>query len=133
MPGGNVEIVERAMRAFAERDYGALESLFHAEFEYQGLADWPGESRDYGGLEEFRRRMTLIDDEFDAFRNEPLEYVDAGERIVVVTEISGIGRRSGAPVRFREAFVFTIGDGRIARMEACGSRERALELAGTPE
>jgi ketosteroid isomerase-like protein len=127
----NVEIVKRAIRAWNERDWDAYPALAHPDFEYQGLAEWPGlPGESFRGLEELRHRLTTIDSELDDFRNEPLELIDAGERVVVVSTISGIGRRSGAPVRFEEAFVYTLRDRRVARVEACGTREQALEVAG---
>ena len=132
----NVEIVTRAIRAWNERDFDAYPALAHPDAEYHGLAEWPGlpgEGRTFRGLEGLRSRLTRIDAEFDRFRNEPLELIDAGERVVVVFEMSAIGRQSRVPVRFTDAAVWTIKDGRIASVEICRTRERALEIAGLPE
>jgi hypothetical protein len=52
---------------------------------------------------------------------------------VVITELSAIGKQSRVPVRMNETLVFTISDGRLVRLQVCGTRERALEVAGLSE
>lgn len=45
------------------------------------------------GFEEGQRRQTRMESEPEEFRNEPRELIDAGERVVVVAEISAIGKQ----------------------------------------
>ncbi len=129
----NVELVRRAFRANNERDFETLRSLHHPDAEYHGLTDWPDRPRVVRVTEEMERGFTRLDENFDDARNEPLEFIDAGDRGVNVLEFTAIGKQSRAPVSFTEAFVTTISDGLIIRIEACGTREKALEVAGLSE
>lgn len=110
-----------------------MATLLHPEFEYHGLADWPGVPRVTRGREQARQRQAAEDAELEEYRAEPLELIDAGRQVVVVVEVSATGRQSRAPVRFTDALVVTVRDGRIARVEAHGAKEKALDAAGLSE
>ena len=125
-----MEIVKRALHAWDERDQNTMDTLFHPDFEYHGLAEWPGLQRVDRGRGEPLPRQSGLDADLDEFRAEPLEVLDAGERVVCILEMTAIGKQSRVPVRFTEASVVTIRDRRIARIEVCGTRERALEVSG---
>ncbi len=129
----NVELVKRSIQAYNARDLDALRALSHPDVEYHGLADWPDRPLVFRGHEGIERFVTQTDDDFDEFRQEPQEFIDAGDRVVIVFEITAIGKQSRAPVRFTDAFVTTISDGLIARVQVCGTREKALEVAGLSE
>jgi len=43
------------------------------------------------------------------------------------------GRQSGASARFKDASVWTFGNGLISRVEICATRDEALQLAGLAE
>jgi ketosteroid isomerase-like protein len=129
----NVDLVKRIIHAWNERDLKTMRTLAHPDAEYHGLAEWPGQPRVIRGQKELARRDTRVDESFDEFRQEPLEFMDAGDRVVVVFEITAVGKQSGAPVRFTDAAVYTISDGLITRIEICGTREKALEAVGLSE
>jgi ketosteroid isomerase-like protein len=56
---------------------------------------------------------------------------DAGERVVLSARHSGSGRASGVPMDWSIAYVFTIREGRIARLELYEDLDSALAAAGT--
>jgi ketosteroid isomerase-like protein len=61
------------------------------------------------------------------------EALDAGDDVVVVARHHGSGRRSGAAVERRAAYVFSVREGRIAQIELWlheHARDAALEAAG---
>ena len=65
---------------------------------------------------------------------EPVESIDAGEGVVVVTSMRGRGKGSGTPVDALIAFAYEFrADGRIVRSRAFFSRSEALEAAGLEE
>ena len=64
------------------------------------------------------------------YRFEIEEMRAAGERVVVVARHSGTGRVSGAPMDSAIAYVFTIRDAEIARLELYGALDEALAAAG---
>ena len=87
----NVELVKRAVQAINDRDVETLRTLDHLDAEIHGLADWPDSLRVFRAHDELERALTRTESEFDDFRPEPLELIDAGDRVVVVIEITAIG------------------------------------------
>lgn len=62
---------------------------------------------------------------------EPVEFIDAGEDIVVtVLSIRARGKGSGAPVDAPSAFVDELRGGKIVRNRAFTSKSQALQAAG---
>ena len=60
--------------------------------------------------------------DFDSVDIVPEEFVDAGDRVVVVFRFQGIGRESGVPIDERLCHVWTVRDGRAVRMEVRSGR-----------
>ena len=55
---------------------------------------------------------------------------DTGDRVFVVATHGGRGRASGAPVEGETAYVYTVRDGKVCRVELFADRDEALEAAG---
>ena len=63
-----------------------------------------------------------------------MEFIDAGERVVVVGRMRGEGKASGAEVDQSYAGIWTIRGGRVIRWElGYEDRRAALEAAGLRE
>jgi ketosteroid isomerase-like protein len=61
---------------------------------------------------------------------------DFGDRVLVVATHHGRGRDSGVPVEERWAYVYTVCEGKVTRVELWGdrnAREAAVESAGLAE
>lgn len=129
----NVDIVRRALEAWSERDQDAIDALFHPDFEYHGLAEWPGLERAFRGRRETLRRASSIDADFDEFHGRPLELIEVGQRVVCVLEVTAIGKQSRVPVRFTETALITVRDRRLVRIEVCESVAAAVDLGARPE
>jgi ketosteroid isomerase-like protein len=63
---------------------------------------------------------------------QPQEFIDAGERVVVVAQLTAKGRDSGAEVNRQDALVYTVCDHKIIRLDYFNSRQQALEAVGLP-
>jgi ketosteroid isomerase-like protein len=61
------------------------------------------------------------------------ELIDAGDHVVSVVTNRGRGRASNVPLEWRIPGVWTIKDGKIARVVFFSSRAEALEAAGLSE
>ena len=61
------------------------------------------------------------------------ECIDAGDRVFLEATHHGHGRHSGVTVEQRTAYVYTVREGRIARVEVWADREAAIEAAGLTE
>jgi ketosteroid isomerase-like protein len=55
---------------------------------------------------------------------------DLGGVVLLVASHTGKGRESGAEVHGQTAYLYTVRDGRVARVEIYASREKALRAAG---
>jgi ketosteroid isomerase-like protein len=69
------------------------------------------------------------------YRFEVEETRGVGDRVLLVATHHGRGRDSGVPVRERWAYVYTLRDGKVTRVELWGdrdAREAALEALGLP-
>jgi ketosteroid isomerase-like protein len=88
----------------------------------------------YVGMEGLGRMLADMDEVWEEFRTEPLEFIDAGDRVVVVGHLVGNGKASGVEVRQPIAGIWTVRDGRIVRAElGYTDRREALEAAGLRE
>lgn len=54
----------------------------------------------------------------------------SGDRVFIVATHSGRGRASGAPVEGETAYVYTVREGKVCRVELFSDRGKALEAAG---
>jgi ketosteroid isomerase-like protein len=86
------------------------------------------------GLTELQERMRqtfgLVWSEFTV---EAEDYVDVGDKIVVVGRMRGRGRGSGVEVHGPVFMVWTFRDGRAVRQQWFAQRSEALEAAGLTE
>jgi ketosteroid isomerase-like protein len=57
------------------------------------------------------------------------EYVEIGDRVVVLTCYVGTGKGSGVEIRQQGAHVFELRDGKVVRLEVFANREKAIESA----
>src|SRR3954468_3123857 len=69
-------------------------------------------------------------DAWDDWEMAPEEFIDAGERVVVILTQRGRSKATGIPVEMRFAQVWTLQDGRAVRMEMYASVEEALDAVG---
>ena len=73
-------------------------------------------------------------DTWDEFALEPIEIREAGEdQVVVVADVSGRGKGSGASFERRSGTSFTLRAGSVVKMKFFPSGDAALEAAGLSE
>jgi ketosteroid isomerase-like protein len=130
--GGNVDIVRRAFDAFSRRDAAALAELVDPEFEWVSpTAGVAGRSEPYRGHQGLKDYLADVGRVWQELRSEPEEFLEVGDRVVVVGRIYawGVGRVIDAPA----GWVWRLRDGRIVEGRAYDSRRGALEAAGLPD
>jgi ketosteroid isomerase-like protein len=130
----NVEIVRRAVeliRPFDENFRGSRvgTNLLDAAFEVHDH-DSPDQDvlRGHGGF------LRWVDD-WDAMEwtLEPEDFIDAGERVVVIARLTARGRASGVPLVRRDGMVWTVRNGKAVRLDYFNNPSEALEAAGLSE
>jgi ketosteroid isomerase-like protein len=82
------------------------------------------------GHEGFIAAMRSPIEAFAVWRREPLEFHDAGERVLVEIMLRTRGQRSGIDFARPEWHVWTLRDGKAVRVAWLEDEVRARELAG---
>jgi ketosteroid isomerase-like protein len=128
MSQDNLEIVRRSFETFNARDVEGLVSLCAEECEFLPLrAQLEGiVYRGHQGVRQFVRDM---DEDWEAFRIDPLEFHERWERVAVIGQIGALGQ-SGVEIDSTAGFVFELSQGRIRRITSHSDPEAALEAVG---
>ena len=92
-----------------------------------GLFIEAGTYRGHQGVLEY---LDALAAEFDDFRGEPEELLDAGDQVVAPMRIKGRGKQSGAPVDLTMTMVVSLRDGVIVHVRNFPKKADALKAAG---
>ena len=128
----NVDLARRGYELFNARDFPAFFDAFDSELIYRNRTDEP-DAQVYHGLEEFKGYVANWLDTFDDLRFDVHEVVDLGKQVVVVTDLFGRARETGADVRGAYVFLWAIREGRGVDIREYATKEEALEAAGLSE
>lgn len=126
-----MEELERFYEAFNAGRLEPLLALVHPEFVYRTREEFPG-GGSYG-LEAALDRISELRDLFDELRWEPQEFIDAGERILVVVRQIARGRASGVMLDESIVHVWLIHDRKVKELRVYSERSQALEAVGLRE
>jgi uncharacterized protein len=130
----NVEIVRRMFEAFQRQEWGQAVELVDPDIELHGTAAGLTEGSVAHGLEGIRQVFEQDDAEaWDESRLEPEEFIDAGDRVVVLLHEFRRGRGSGVEIESYTAALFEIRDGHVIRVQGYMDRQAALEAVGLRE
>jgi ketosteroid isomerase-like protein len=125
----NVELVRRWFQLF---DRGEMEAaLQHVDPAIETIegAELPG-AASYFGHAGLAMAYDHWAGQWDDFRIELKELIDAGSDVVAVTRHHGTGRASGAAVQALVAYVFTVEHGKLVRLRIFNTKAQALEAVG---
>jgi ketosteroid isomerase-like protein len=142
----NVEIVRSVFEPFNGFNLAAIDWDVEAIREMLGRAYSPdielttlasglgsGVNEFYRGLDGLVRYLREWLEPFSEYYVENLDYVEAGECVLIPSRQWGIGAGSGARVELRLTTLFELRDGRIARVHQYDTLNEALEAAGLSE
>ena len=85
------------------------------------------------GRQGFESWTQAWDEAWESWDIENEKYVDAGDQVVVLTRVSGLGKGSGVPVQQHGGFVISLRAGKVIRLDYFGSHAEALEAVGLRE
>jgi len=122
----NVEVVRRAFDAFNARDVDQLVSMSAEDCEWRPFRAQL-EGIVYRGHEGVRQFLSDIDEDWEAFRIDPVEFHVRRERVAVVGRVSARGRGSSPEIDSIAGFVHELDQGRIRRVTSHSDAEAALE------
>jgi ketosteroid isomerase-like protein len=124
------------MEAFNRRDVEAAVAVAHPDFEFEPPREFVdlGFDRSYRGPAGFRKYMSTWSDVFGPdVRVEPLELIDAGDRIVLLADLRARGQASGIPVNGTIATISLLRHGKATHVHAFFDHAEAIEAAGLQE
>ena len=127
----NVEIVRRAHDAFNARDLDRLLGLSAEDCEWLPLRAQL-EGIVYRGHQGVRQFVDDMDEDWEGYRIDPLEFHDRGDRVAVIGRVSALGQ-SGVAIDSIAGFVFELQRGRIWRILSHSDPDAALEALGLSE
>jgi len=122
----NVETIRRGYEHFLAK--GEIRAHPDLVWDVSRL-EWP-DQQIYAGAEGANQFNAEWADAWDDWEFQPEEFIEAGERVVVIVTQRGRSKATGIPVEMRFAQVWTLRDGWGIRMQMFASVEEALEVAG---
>ena len=127
MSDENVELIRRIYARWELGDFATAE-FFDPRVEYVRVgAEGVGGPGEWQGVDEMWRALLEWFQAFEDIKIESERFVDAGARVLVISRVTGRGRRSGLDVEYEVGHVFTIGDGKILRWEDYRDPAEALK------
>jgi ketosteroid isomerase-like protein len=130
----NVNVVRAFLDATTRRDMARVVELADPEIELHGTVGGVEEGRIYRGLAEVIREYDEVDGEvWEERRIEPEGFLDADDDVVVMFHEFRRGKGSGVELELDTAAVFTVRDGRVARMQGFMDPAAARKAAGLSE
>jgi ketosteroid isomerase-like protein len=129
----NVEMVRTVLGAWNRDEQDAILHLLDPGIVFDATRREVN-PKTYVGMEGMRSMLADRDEVWGEFRTEPREFLDAGDRVVVIGDWIGKGKGSGIEVRQPTAHLFTVDAGRVVRWElGYADPDEALEAAGLSE
>ena len=126
----NLELIREGFAAHNRGDLDALTEVYAEDVVFETLL-----LGTHHGKEGIRLLYAENQKTLSGYTIDPVELIDAGDRVVAVAQVNGVGPVSQIAMEGRDrfAFLFTIENGRVVREQAFRNRQEALEAAGLAE
>jgi ketosteroid isomerase-like protein len=126
----NLDLIRAGFAAHNRGDLDALTQVYDPDVVFETLLLGTHHGNEAIRLIYEENRKTL-----SGYTVDPIELIDAGDQVVAVAQVNGVGPASQIAMEDRDrfAFLFTIKNGRVVREQAFRNREEALEAAGLSE
>jgi ketosteroid isomerase-like protein len=129
----NVEVVRSALAAIAVGDRERALAFFDPQIVVDATR-FVFNPATYVGFEGLRQMAAATDETWEEIHTEAVEFIDAGDRVVVIGRLVGKGKGSGVEVARPTGQVWTLRDGRVVRWEiGYTDLSQALEAVGLRE
>jgi len=129
----NVEIVRKGYERFAATGE-FTDDIVTADFVWDmaNFHGWP-EQQTYAGADGARTFLSEWTDAWEDWELEIEALHDAGDRVVALMRQHGRSKAAGMPVEMHFAQIWTLREGKEARMDMYSDADEALEAAGLGE
>ena len=123
----SVELIRAGFAAHNRGDLDALTQIYDEDVVFETLL-----LGTHHGNEAIRLIYEENQKTLSGYDVVPVELIDAGDQVVAVAQVIGVGSSSQVAMEDSDqfAFLFTIKNGRVVREQAFRNRDEALEAAG---
>ena len=128
----NVDLVRRFLDAFNTRDVEGLVRLCAEDCEWvpfraqlEGIV--------YRGHEGVRQFLSDMNEDWETFRIDPLEFRDRHQRVAVIGRVKARSAGSSMEIESIAGFVHEVEQGRVRRITSHSDVEAALDAVGVRE
>jgi ketosteroid isomerase-like protein len=129
----NLDLVQQALRAYADGDIERMLSYLDPNAELYSAIIGGAEGRTYTGRAGIRDWFAETQVAFEDLTLELTEFQNLGDRVVGLGRVHARGRESGVELDSPTGWVFTVRAGKIVRAEGHLDPAVALEVAGLSE
>jgi ketosteroid isomerase-like protein len=128
----NVDFVRDGYARFNAGERTAELWFWHPNAEYQAAREDP-DSAVHRGIDAIRKQFASWVEAYPDLKIEILEAEGNGDQVFLWVRFIGHGAASGIPLEMELAHVYTLRDGKAARVVEYTDRKEALEAAGLRE
>jgi ketosteroid isomerase-like protein len=129
----NVEIVRRLFKAASDGEVSAWFQAADPDCRIYPRSEEPDAASEYRGLDGLMDYLTNWYGQWDDYESEPIEMIDAGEHVLVVTRERGRVERTGLEVVEDFWHSFVLRGGKVTEWHMYDSRAEAHEAVGLSE
>jgi ketosteroid isomerase-like protein len=132
MSNGNLELARRSLEAWEQRDADWFVDNTTPDFEFVPavITGVVGQGGAVKGGEEIRQFFAELDDPWESFVTDEVDYREIDEQVVCIGRLHAKGRGSGLELDQPVAMVLWFRDGKIARARSFLDLAAATEAAG---
>jgi uncharacterized protein len=128
----NVEASRRAWGRFLADDFRGTLAFLDPEIEVHDVPGLP-DARVYHGHQGWLDQIENFREAFSEMTYEPLEFIDAGDKVVGVIRATGVAKVGGLEGETTYAQLETWRNGKIVTIQDFNRKDQALEAAGLRE
>lgn len=115
MSNDNLAVLREGYRNFAKGDIPAVLEVFEPDIEWTEAEGFPYGGT-YKGPDDIMENVFMkLGTEWDGFSVAPDEFIDAGDKIIVLGKYSGTYKETGKSFKADFAHVWTLKDGKAAK------------------
>jgi ketosteroid isomerase-like protein len=128
----NVEIVLEAYARYNAGERTPELWFWHSDAEYHAAREDP-DTAVHRGIDAIRGQFASWHEAYPGLRVEILDAEASGDKVLLWVRFVGHGAASGIPLNMELAHLYTMRDGKAARVVEYMDRKEALEAAGLQE
>ena len=126
----NIERMKTAFEAFGAGDLETIVGFIDPDFEIHDRVIGSPSGR---GPDALVANAAAVREAFGDVSWEPREFIDGGDRVLVRVHVTGTGEHTSLPIDDDVGHIYTIKEGKAARLDIFRTWAEALEAAGLSE